>query len=707
MSTYQAVVASTTDPQLRGRVRLQVPQVSGEALTLWAEPAVRGRVPAVGELVWVTYQGGDEARPVYVADPDVVERDYEPIEPLVSAQRLAPRPLNGTSFYLWDEAQWPFINTVVPESGAFFVSLSARLNPGGRPGAQCAISWGVYDLDTRAYLYVDTGRVSLHRQGGVPGVDEAGTIAATRRHLVQGLPPGHRVQIRPAYSHANIDAAYVPRIISGGQMVVEPVPAATVMPVTTDQSRQPKYLASSYTPFPVDDLAGIRAVVPASGKMWVSISGKIAPASATVGDDLWYSWVLSGSTGWKDTWSHLYKQITSVNASAVSAATRRTLITGLVPGEVVRITPVYGTDSSTTVTTFVAQSGQLAVEPVVEGEDTRVQQTLLTYPAPRYAATSTWTDYAPTDWAPITTTVPATGSLLVSIGATLWNQVSDTAEMRLGWSVSGDYEWSGDGLQQAVTISGKTWGLAATKRHLLQGLTPGSTVTITPRYWCNANSTYPNGEQLAVIAGGQLAVEPVRPGNAARPGTLPEHTARIRAVASTAVRDVLNPADGDLYILNDAEIAQVRINGRWMTVAEKRPYIVTQTDSFALSPTSSDIAWESVLAQTDTGMFASQDTMGIYTTRDGLYQISVSCRWGQSLTQNRMWVNAGGTEFRIWSQESVSSVAQGATGTVLASLKSGSRITLALRAGQTGTATNIRMSIEYKGPTLNGRYDNV
>ncbi|WP_032916700.1 phage baseplate assembly protein V [Streptomyces rimosus] len=706
--TYQAVVAGTTDPQRRGRVRLQVPQVSGGAMTLWAEPAVRGRVPAVGETVWVTYEGGDESRPVYlVADPAVVERDYEPIEPLVSAQRGAPQWVTTRTFVLWDEAAWPSIELVVPQSGALFVSVSGRVFPGRTQTSVSALSWGIYDLDTRTYLYADAGRVSLQRQGSRPGALGAGTVAATRRHLVQGLPPGHRVSVRPAYAYNGIDTADLERLFTGGQLVVEPVPASSIRPLATTQSRQPKYLTSSFTAFPEDDMAGIRAVVPASGKMWITISGKLSPPSAAAGNDMWYSWLLTGSSSWKDTWIHRYKQIDVSNFLAVGSASRRTLVTGLTPGEVVRVTPVYGTDSSTNVTSFTAQDGQLVVEPVVEGEDSQVQHTLLSSTVPRYAATSTWTDFAPSDWAPITTKVPATGSLLVSVGATMWNESTDTSEMRLGWSVSGDYAWSGDGLQQALTITGRSWATAATKRCLLAGLTPGSTVTITPRYWCDANGTGSAGQQLAVIEGGQLAVEPVRPGNPARPGPTAQPTAHIRSAASPAVRDAQNPSDGDLYILDDQEIAQVRINGRWMTVAERRPYIVVQADKFALSPTSDVVPWESILAQTDTGLFARQDPVGIYTTRDGLYEVSVSCRWGDALTKNRIWLNAGGTEFRVWSLESASSNAQGASGTVMMSLKAGSRIVLAMRAGQTGTATQIRMAVEYKGPTLDGKYDNV
>lgn len=65
---YLGSVVSTADPTGNGRVRLQVPQVSGTAVTGWAYPATSGgtNTPTVGQLVWVMYQGGDPSYPVYV-----------------------------------------------------------------------------------------------------------------------------------------------------------------------------------------------------------------------------------------------------------------------------------------------------------------------------------------------------------------------------------------------------------------------------------------------------------------------------------------------------------------------------------------------------------------------------------------------------------------------------------------------------------------
>ena len=64
---YTGVVVSTADPQGRGRVRLQVPQVSGTAVTGWVPPAQPGgAVPGVRDQVNVLYQAGDASYPAYL-----------------------------------------------------------------------------------------------------------------------------------------------------------------------------------------------------------------------------------------------------------------------------------------------------------------------------------------------------------------------------------------------------------------------------------------------------------------------------------------------------------------------------------------------------------------------------------------------------------------------------------------------------------------
>jgi hypothetical protein len=61
---YAALVVSTDDPQNRRRVRLRIPQISGTAVSGWAEPVSYGTV-ASGDQVIVAFEGGDMNYPLY------------------------------------------------------------------------------------------------------------------------------------------------------------------------------------------------------------------------------------------------------------------------------------------------------------------------------------------------------------------------------------------------------------------------------------------------------------------------------------------------------------------------------------------------------------------------------------------------------------------------------------------------------------------
>jgi hypothetical protein len=67
---YRGVVKDTNDPLGKFRVKLQVPQVLSGAVTEWAWPIVSVSnttvsVPAVGEGVFVVFEGGDPSFPLW------------------------------------------------------------------------------------------------------------------------------------------------------------------------------------------------------------------------------------------------------------------------------------------------------------------------------------------------------------------------------------------------------------------------------------------------------------------------------------------------------------------------------------------------------------------------------------------------------------------------------------------------------------------
>src|SRR4051812_26179499 len=90
---YQGAIHDINDPEDRGRVRALVPQVLGDSPSGWAEPMLptAGTVVwAVGDRVWVLFEGGDLNKPVYLSRPAIQIGDIDPsvLEGIVTADRL-------------------------------------------------------------------------------------------------------------------------------------------------------------------------------------------------------------------------------------------------------------------------------------------------------------------------------------------------------------------------------------------------------------------------------------------------------------------------------------------------------------------------------------------------------------------------------------------------------------------------------------------
>lgn len=64
---YQATVVDNKDPKKKKRVRLKVPQVTGNSVTTWARPIPGEPVqaPKVGSVIWAGFEGGDTSYPIY------------------------------------------------------------------------------------------------------------------------------------------------------------------------------------------------------------------------------------------------------------------------------------------------------------------------------------------------------------------------------------------------------------------------------------------------------------------------------------------------------------------------------------------------------------------------------------------------------------------------------------------------------------------
>ena len=73
---YRAKVVERNDERQRGRIKVQIPSVSGEGKSQWVEACMNTAydgggdiaVPKVGDTVWIAFEEGDITKPVYVGN---------------------------------------------------------------------------------------------------------------------------------------------------------------------------------------------------------------------------------------------------------------------------------------------------------------------------------------------------------------------------------------------------------------------------------------------------------------------------------------------------------------------------------------------------------------------------------------------------------------------------------------------------------------
>jgi len=67
--TYRGIVVNNKDPEGHRRIKVQIPMLSDGITTNWAWPletsSLKTQVPDVGEGVWIVFEGGDPAYPVW------------------------------------------------------------------------------------------------------------------------------------------------------------------------------------------------------------------------------------------------------------------------------------------------------------------------------------------------------------------------------------------------------------------------------------------------------------------------------------------------------------------------------------------------------------------------------------------------------------------------------------------------------------------
>lgn len=69
--TFRASVVDDADPMQQTRLQVVVPEVYGDEVPVWAAPSFEAgsaAVPAIGDLVWVSFERGDTDYPVWQVD---------------------------------------------------------------------------------------------------------------------------------------------------------------------------------------------------------------------------------------------------------------------------------------------------------------------------------------------------------------------------------------------------------------------------------------------------------------------------------------------------------------------------------------------------------------------------------------------------------------------------------------------------------------
>lgn len=67
---YTGICVEDVDPAGQGRIKYQVPQLSGTAGFGWASPVSPG-VTSAGDYVYIAFEGGDRNRPLYWPDQPI------------------------------------------------------------------------------------------------------------------------------------------------------------------------------------------------------------------------------------------------------------------------------------------------------------------------------------------------------------------------------------------------------------------------------------------------------------------------------------------------------------------------------------------------------------------------------------------------------------------------------------------------------------
>lgn len=161
---YAASVAQNNDPLGQGRVRLQVPQVMGIAISAWALPMTPySGPPAVGSAVAATFLGGDPTRPAWFGSLDLSDSGQTLTDPNIIGGTISGATFKGTNWI--EDSSGMFLYSGTPAARNLIASLAATSGTDAYGN--------VYEAGITSYVTVfsDVYEVGLNQlSGGQPGL---------------------------------------------------------------------------------------------------------------------------------------------------------------------------------------------------------------------------------------------------------------------------------------------------------------------------------------------------------------------------------------------------------------------------------------------------------------------------------------------------------------------------------------------------------
>ncbi|MEM5317152.1 phage baseplate assembly protein V [Paraburkholderia sp. JHI869] len=166
---FRGTVLDNLDPLMRGRLLLQVPDVSDLTPTSWAEPCVPlagptgppmgvYMVPPIGAGVWVEFEQGDPSKPVWVGCRWGAPSDVPPLAlaGIPGSPNICLQTLGQQMLMLSDAPPTPATGGVVLKSlsGAMLVVNDAGIFIQNGQGASITLTANVVDINLGALTVI-------------------------------------------------------------------------------------------------------------------------------------------------------------------------------------------------------------------------------------------------------------------------------------------------------------------------------------------------------------------------------------------------------------------------------------------------------------------------------------------------------------------------------------------------------------------------